>query len=56
MVKERTCLRCDKNFKSPGPYRRICPECTYVGERVASLPLHKVALIGGGNEKNNHVY
>lgn len=33
-VKIRSCLRCDKEFKSEGPSNRICPHCSMVNASV----------------------
>jgi hypothetical protein len=31
--KERSCLRCDRMFKSEGPHHRLCSPCReYLGE------------------------
>ena len=33
MSKERTCLRCQKQFESSGPFHRICDYCKRMNQK-----------------------
>ena len=35
LKKKRTCLKCENQFLSKGPYNRICEKCGLMNERVS---------------------
>lgn len=53
VVKERTCLRCNKSFNSQGPQNRICRPCAKSAPKVNGRQTGKFATRRGKGDFPN---
>lgn len=54
-VKERTCLKCNRPFKSWGPGNRICKRCNQLNARLPRYTEEQLQKQRGAKRHNGEV-
>ena len=54
-TKQRTCLKCNKLFKSVGPGNRICRRCQLINARLPPLSEEQLQKQRGAKRRNGEL-